>query len=127
MAMPFKKPSEKPAFVFVYGTLKKGGRLHQALEEANGVFIGEHTTEPIFTMYDLGNYPAVIIGGMTKITGEVYQVDDLKDLDIVEGYPKLYNRTSIRTPYGSVWMYVMAPSVLQHFNYRKQIRDGIYK
>ena len=92
--------------VVVYGTLKKGGGLDQHLREAT--FLGNFTTKPEFTMVNLGWYPGVIHSGTTPIVGEVYEISDetFKMLDRVEGYPTLYTREEIETPYGVAWMYI---------------------
>ena len=81
--------------LFVYGTLKKGFHNHSVLERSNGKFIGKGYTLPIFTMYNLGHYPAVTLLGNTAIQGEVWEVDDLQHTDWLEGYPKFYDRRVI--------------------------------
>jgi len=89
----------------VYGTLKKGGRLHAVLKDNE--LLGEHITEPLYTMLDLGWFPGVLNTGSTAIHIEVYLIDEqkLQELDAIEGYPNLYIRNLIKTPYGEAWMY----------------------
>ena len=71
-------------YVFVYGTL----RLHQArdinLLEPAPIFIGCGKING--TLYDLGSYPGVLLGGSQWVQGEVYQVSaDLeRQLDAIE-------------------------------------------
>ena len=79
--------------VFVYGTLKKGGRFHSVLESSE--YIGKGETGPDFELYDTkAGYPAVKLGGNTKISGEIYNVDKdtLSKLDYIEGHPDFYER-----------------------------------
>ncbi len=76
--------------VFVYGTLKRGFRLHFYLE--SGKFLGEGFIEG-YEMYIVDWYPAVI-KGKGKVFGEIYEVDDktLKLLDEIEDEGLLYKR-----------------------------------
>jgi len=86
--------------VFVYGTLRRGGPNHYMLAEAD--YLGPHWTPPRFTMFRLGQFPAVVPRGETVITGEVYRVDDAVFglLDELECYPQVFSRQRIETPPG---------------------------
>ena len=81
--------------VFVYGSLKKEYHNHLLLEKSK--YLGQYSTNPEFSMYDLGDFPAITLMGNTKIYGEVYLVDEetFKRLDKLEGYPRFYNRKVI--------------------------------
>ena len=60
--------------LFVYGTLKKGGRLHSVLGSSSeflGVF---RTIENKFDMYDYGCPVMILEDGGFKIKGELYKV-----------------------------------------------------
>ncbi len=76
--------------IFVYGTLKKGFRLHPYLSRAS--YLGEAELEG-FKMYDLGRYPG-IVSGKGKVYGEVYEVDlkTLLLLDEIEEEGEEYER-----------------------------------
>lgn len=93
--------------VFVYGSLKQGYGNHPLIKDS--VLLGECLTKPIYTMYSLGAFPAVVLQGNTSITGEVYEVDDdtFARLDRLEGYPDFYDRTMIDTDHGKAWMYFL--------------------
>ena len=97
--------------VFVYGTLRRGEVHERMLCRAE--YLGVHKTEPRFTMFDLGRFPAAVAGGSTAIVGEVFAVDraTLLRLDQFEHCPHTYLRTQIETPFGSAWIYLyrMAP------------------
>lgn len=103
-------------FVFVYGTLKKGhGNHRRYLDGSVGFaqFIQDDKIEGI--LYDLGPFPAVQlytekdpVENRRICKGEVYKIDEevLKKLDILEGYPSLYDRTLILTKGGiKAWVY----------------------
>ena len=99
-------------YLFVYGTLKKGGPLHGELSRE--AFITTDNTYPHFTMLDLGQFPGVISKGTTAIHGEIYRVDKdfLELMDMIEGVAQgFYMRTRIpTTKYEEVYMYQLTPS-----------------
>jgi gamma-glutamylaminecyclotransferase len=88
--------------VFVYGTLLSGEPNHARLRGAR--LVAATRTEPRYTLVSLGPYPALIEGGTTSVTGEVYDVDVelLSALDRFEGVPGLYRRTAIHLLGGGV-------------------------
>lgn len=61
-----------PRHVFVYGTLRAGGsndiaRFSPAPQRiGDGVIAG--------TLYDLGAYPGVVLGGEGRVRGEIYRI-----------------------------------------------------
>lgn len=90
--------------VFVYGTLKKGEPNHEwltKLENGTAKFVDNGTTCTeyplvVATRYNvpfLLNKPSV----GHKINGEIYSIDEemLKNLDVLEDYPRLYDRKAI--------------------------------
>lgn len=91
--------------VFVYGTLLKGESNHRWLGGAR--CLGDWTTPPRFTLYDVGPYPVLCVHGMKAVRGEVYVIDrsHLKRLDELEGYPHHYRRDLITTRWGPAWFY----------------------
>lgn len=94
--------------VFAYGSLKYGFGNHYLLSGSK--LLGSLETQPVFTMYDLGAYPAVTESGSCTIHGEVYEVapDTFSEIDRLEGYPDFYNRIQITTPYGLAWIYIVS-------------------
>ena len=58
--------------VFVYGTLRKGQERDINRLEPAPVFIGNGQING--TLYDLGSYPGVRLGGLNWVQGEVYQI-----------------------------------------------------
>lgn len=101
--------------VFVYGTLKSGGKIRgldtlgwmHDIEDAAELIGKAVTANPSFSLYNLGAFPAASIKGNNKILGEVWEVNDemFGLLDGIEGYPEFYNRTKVQTTQGEAWMY----------------------
>ncbi len=87
--------------VFVYGTLMRGEPNHRLLAGAD--YLGRARTEPAFELVDLGAFPAMVPGGRTAVSGEVYAVDDptLAALDRLEGHPRFYRRRAVRLDDGT--------------------------
>ena len=94
--------------LFVYGTLKKG--FHNAFYLEDARFLGEFVTEPVYSMYDFGGYPAVTEIGKTAIEGEVYDISEelLTSIDLLEWYPDFFQRVMIGTSFGGALMYVVS-------------------
>jgi gamma-glutamylcyclotransferase (GGCT)/AIG2-like uncharacterized protein YtfP len=78
--------------LFVYGTLKRNGRYHYFLQ--GDEYLGKYHTEAKFRMFDLGSCPALTLDTVDgyPVEGEVYEVDNLRRFDNLEGYPMMYNR-----------------------------------
>ncbi len=84
--------------VFLYGTLKRGFCRHQAIE--GQAFLGLAKTEAAYKLFDLGDYPGLVIAeNGISIEGELYSIDDdcLEQLDEIEGVAiGLYRRDTVR-------------------------------
>jgi gamma-glutamylaminecyclotransferase len=93
--------------VFVYGTLLRGEPNHRMMRGAR--FVRPARTAPSFTLVDLGYYPALRAGGVTRVVGEVYEVSPalLEALDRFESVPRLYERPAIQLEDGgAAYFYV---------------------
>lgn len=111
-------------FVFVYGTLRKTGRYHHLLKNAD--YIATTQTSPLFTLVNVGTFPGLIKSGTTAVTGEVYTVTQemLMALDVLEDVPKLYAREQITCINGiTAWTYLLQPS---HHKNLSTIASGDY-
>lgn len=72
--------------LFVYGTLKRGGKYHLYL--ANASLVAEHAVAK-GALYDTGfGYPAMILSEFDETEGEVYEIPDelWPAIDELEGY-----------------------------------------
>ncbi len=96
--------------VFVYGTLLAGEANHHLLEGAR--LAGAARTRPVFALANLGYFPALVDGGASSISGEVYEVDaaTLARLDVLEGHPRFYRRRRVALDDGThAHTYVLSP------------------
>ena len=85
--------------VFVYGTLKRGHGNHILLEKSE--FLGPAETNDKYVMYQAGIPFVSKAFKETRISGEVYRVDELElnHLDLLEGHPTWYKREEIYVKY----------------------------
>lgn len=84
--------------IFVYGTLKRGQCRHAAL--AGQRFLEEAATEPLYRLYDCGDYPALVESPAgVAVWGELWEVDEpcLARIDVIEGVAEgLYRRQTVQ-------------------------------
>jgi gamma-glutamylcyclotransferase (GGCT)/AIG2-like uncharacterized protein YtfP len=102
--------------LFVYGTLKRGGCRHGPL--AGQTCRGEALTQPLYALYNLGDYPGLAKSEPgQEVQGEVYEVDEslIPWLDTVEGAPDWFKRQPIEVRgYSGVWAYFYQGDVSAH-------------
>ncbi len=83
--------------LFVYGTLMRGGVRHAVLEGQR--FLREAITQPRYLLFDLGDYPGLVVAGPggQAVYGELYDAERslLPRLDAIEGAPKLYGLETV--------------------------------
>ncbi len=86
-----------PFDLFVYGTLKRGGRAHGLLRGQE--FLGAARTVPGYRLYNSGSFPCLKAdpAGTGQVQGERWRVDavTLRRLDEFEGVPYLFRRGPI--------------------------------
>jgi len=78
------------AFLFVYGTLKKGGELHAELESGGARFVGAGRIKGRLFRIRGESYPGAFPSSSREyIQGELYKLEEptatLKKLDDIEG------------------------------------------
>lgn len=92
--------------LFAYGTLKRGGKYHCYLEEAELV---EEQATAKGILYDTGmGYPAMSLSANGQVEGEIYEIPDVlwPALDFLEDYSgnpetDLYDKVTITVETGS--------------------------
>jgi len=70
--------------VFVYGTLRRGGRNDIARFAPAPRYVADSFIAG--TLYDLGSYPGAVLGGAGQVAGEIYAVTSTLEaqLDLLE-------------------------------------------
>jgi len=93
--------------LFVYGTLKERAKRS-----------GGKPATIKGLIYDLGPFPAVLLGGQELVQGITFDVtdQDLKELDRYEGVPRLYTREKTNATHTDgeqieVWVYQFAREI----------------
>lgn len=119
----------KKHLLAVYGTLRKGFGNNYLLDSS--YHLGDFITEPNFTMYDLGFFPAVIPEGNTEIYLEIYLVSDivLQSIYSLEGYQgvrgskeNFYDTMDLETPWGKAEMFIFGDEIPSE--YGEKIENG---
>jgi gamma-glutamylcyclotransferase (GGCT)/AIG2-like uncharacterized protein YtfP len=107
------EPIQERQLVFVYGTLKRDEKNHHWLEGAS--WQGEAELSGV-VLHDLGPFPMAVIGAGIAL-GEVYGIESsgLARLDVLEGYPRLYDRQVMELIDGRrAWVYLGRPRQVRH-------------
>ncbi|QJW98162.1 gamma-glutamylcyclotransferase family protein [Frigoriglobus tundricola] len=96
--------------LFVYGTLKRGGRNYRLL--ADQEFVGAAVTAPRYRVIDLGAHPGLVRDAANGLAvhGELFAVNDccLAELDEFEEVPGPFVRERIEVDgHPEVWAYYL--------------------
>lgn len=112
--------------MFVYGTLRSGGPAAGLL--AGCERIGEATVEG--TLYDLGEYPALMLYGHTRVRGEVWDCpfELLAKLDAYEGAERgLFRRVAVMASGIPCWTWVAGPGLARLLTPDRRIDGGYWE
>ena len=96
--------------VFVYGTLRSGGARAMSIRFPQAKFIAGAKVSG--NLYDLGEYPAVLLNeSKSPVIGEVYEVDEelldkLDDIEASSHYRRKQVEIPLGTPRSTCWIYV---------------------
>jgi gamma-glutamylcyclotransferase (GGCT)/AIG2-like uncharacterized protein YtfP len=94
--------------VFVYGTLRRGGRNDIARYRPAPVWVGDACISG--TLYDLGAYPGVVLGGAGRVKGEVYVVEPAVEAardvleEVADDDSGEYIKRQVRVDVGGQWL-----------------------
>lgn len=95
----------------VYGTLRKGNGNHFILRDSK--YLGTIRTPPMFTLMDMGAFPAVV-PGESEVVVEIYEVDEKTEqrLFALEGYSpnrlrNMYGVSTFKSEVGLVNIFTM--------------------
>jgi gamma-glutamylcyclotransferase (GGCT)/AIG2-like uncharacterized protein YtfP len=109
--------------LFVYGTLRSGGAAAGLLRDAERV--GDASVEG--TLYDLDDYPALMLYGRTRVAGEVWScpTELLRQLDEHEGADRgLFRRVAVMASGIPCWTYVAGPALAPRLTPDRHVEDG---
>jgi gamma-glutamylcyclotransferase (GGCT)/AIG2-like uncharacterized protein YtfP len=112
-------------FVFVYGTLRRGGAGAMSIRFPDAKFIAEAKVSG--RLYDLGAYPGLLVNESSSlVTGEVYEVDDeilnkLDDFEASSHYLRKQVGISLGAQKRTCWIYEPDP---EFYSLRTLIRSG---
>lgn len=116
--------NESSIHFFVYGTLaSRNGAAAGLMTECERVGGGAVRG----TLYDIGPYPALLLGGESRVEGEVWKcpADTLPRLDRHEGVEEgLFRRVGIRVGDFACWTYVAGPALGPRLTPDARIRSG---
>ena len=113
------------SLLFVYASLLTGEPEHGLLGGAQP--LGVTTTEPRYALHDLGVYGALVEGGDTAVSGEVYLVGDdvLLRIDVARQVPILFQRCAVRLAGGTdAQAYCMSADRVRG---RRRLRHGDWR
>lgn len=115
--------------LFVYGTLKQGGKYHSYLDEAELV---EERALAKGSLYDTGmGYPAMVLSSDCQVEGEIYDIPEVlwPALDYLEDYSgnpeiDLYDKKKIQVEVDGKVVETLAYLAKDEKLLKKQIPTG---
>ena len=114
-----------PRPLFVYGTLRQGEPRHVLL--GGSECLGTVSTPAAFHLVDVGPYAALVAGGATAVTGELYAVtlEVRRTIDVELQVPLLFRREPIQLAGGAeVDAYVLG---IDQVRGRRRLAHGDWK
>jgi GrpB-like predicted nucleotidyltransferase (UPF0157 family)/gamma-glutamylcyclotransferase (GGCT)/AIG2-like uncharacterized protein YtfP len=100
-------------YLFVYGMLRTGGGHSMADHAPGSRFIA--AVEINGSLYDMGDYPGLVLGGAGKVIGEIYAVDDetleqLDDFEATASYSRIAIEVFVEGELYNCWVYTPDPT-----------------
>jgi len=96
--------------VAVYGSLKRGFGNYGVMEMAGGKYLCTTRTKENKFVMDGWAYPYVVYSNAPqkgKVEVEIFEVENIKPLDRLEGHPSFYKRELVEFENGMrAWMYI---------------------
>lgn len=120
------KHAREPVHVFVYGTLRRGGRASALLRGCE--CLGVRRVRG--SLYDVnGAYPALVLEDAGEVEGEVWRCSGalLAELDQYEGVGQgLYHRVRVEVEGTPCWTYVAGPGLESVLTPERRIAAGVW-
>ena len=112
--------------LFVYGTLRRGLRLHNHLQGA--VYLGEARIAG--SLYDIGTYPGLLVNPSPGwVSGELFKVDEemIQSLDAVEEYnPEEPERSEYLRRVVTVWTPTGVPMKAVTYIFNRDVQGFVF-
>ena len=112
--------------LFVYGTLRRGLRLHHHLQGA--VYLGEARIAG--SLYDIGTYPGLVVNPSPGwVSGELFKVDEemIQSLDAVEEYnPEEPERSEYLRRVVTVWTPTGVPMKAVTYIFNRDVQGFVF-
>ena len=112
--------------LFVYGTLRRGLRLHHHLQGA--VYLGEARIAG--SLYDIGTYPGLLVNPSPGwVSGELFKVDEemIQSLDAVEEYnPEEPERSEYLRRVVTVWTPTGVPMKAVTYIFNRDVQGFVF-
>lgn len=112
--------------LFVYGTLRRGLRLHHHLQGA--VYLGEARIAG--SLYDIGTYPGLLVNPSPGwVSGELFKVDEemIQSLDAVEEYnPEEPERSEYLRRVVTVWAPTGVPMKAVTYIFNRDVQGFVF-
>jgi gamma-glutamylcyclotransferase (GGCT)/AIG2-like uncharacterized protein YtfP len=121
--VPASNAGEGHFHLFVYGTLRTGGVA--AVKLVDCVLAGDAVIEG--TLYDLTEFPALLLYGSIPIRGEVWRCPFplLAVLDEYEGVDRgLFRRVAVMAGEFACWTYVAGPALARQLTPDRRLTHG---
>jgi gamma-glutamylcyclotransferase (GGCT)/AIG2-like uncharacterized protein YtfP len=118
--------ARSPEILFVYGTLLSGGGRDHLMAGCRR--LGETTVAG--RLFDLGAYPALVLGGADRVHGELWSCppETLPLLDSYEAVEEgLFDRVRADCDTGPCWTYVAGPRLEGRLTNTPQVAGGIWR
>lgn len=112
--------------LFVYGTLRRGLRLHHQLQGA--VYLGEARIAG--SLYDIGTYPGLLVNPSPGwVSGELFKVDEemIQSLDALEEYnPEEPERSEYLRRVVTVWTPTGVPMKAVTYIFNRDVQGFVF-
>ena len=112
--------------LFVYGTLRRGLRLHHHLQGA--VYLGDARIAG--SLYDIGTYPGLLVNPSPGwVSGELFKVDEemIQSLDAVEEYnPEEPERSEYLRRVVTVWTPTGVPMKAVTYIFNRDVQGFVF-
>lgn len=123
----------RPVHLFVYGTLRGGGRPAGERHGAGELLRPCERVRPASVtgmLFDLGSFPALVLAGRERVRGEVWRCppETVGRLDEYERVDDgLFRRVGVEVDGVPCWTYVAGPAIVSRLEPDRRIPSGEWR